>query len=760
MSTDASSAVEGDILASARDRVAVTPIPDWVQPCGYARDFKPKSTGPVTHFLLDRQVHAERHATFFRTAVRLETMQAVQQHSQWRVEFSPDTDWVEVHSIKVLRSGSETEHAKLEKIQFLQREARLEGFVIDGGVTLLVLLEDVRSGDTLEWCYTIRGRSRLLPESCSEMFSIPDDVQLGKHHVFVRFAETRALKWKSSSPDFTPEERREGGEIFWTWLRENVRSDEREAGTPIWYVAYPWIQISDCADWQTVAVASHNAWKRDGATDGLEASIREIEDTETDAARKVQRAIQHVQDDYRYLSVNLEVGGQIPARCATVVQRRYGDCKDLAFLLSSLLQGMGIAARPVLVNAYLRKSIGNLLPSPNVFNHVIVEYELGGKKRWVDATCKAQGGDALNRSVPDFGLGLPITPDSTQLAKPPVAAIPSLYEIKEHFLVDTTGKSSSLAIVITTHGFEADILRLQFANEGVDAIAKRRLETCERRFPEVKRVENLQFRDDRENNEFVLSEVFEINGFLLVENPPAFCWIPIQNWALSGVLPVLSEAEPVRKMPLALPHPCKVVYKFEIESPGLDVTAIPPYKLRNEFFEVSLTGRALQKFTMASYTLTTFDDSVPAQKIAEYQKQIAKVLPAFALRLRLPTGYSSMRRRSDFGALPAPKRPIVRTGVSSSTRAPVPAAAPPPGEALIASQPLQQISVAPAAAENVAPEAVRPKRDKLTRKRFASGDSGRGLQKVELVVLILFALLVLAFGALMFFAVSYSLRHG
>jgi len=38
------------------------------------------------------------------------------------------------------------------------------------------------------------------------------------------------------------------------------------------------------------------------------------------------------------LSVNLELGGQIPAPTETVIRRRYGDCKDLAFLLVRLLR--------------------------------------------------------------------------------------------------------------------------------------------------------------------------------------------------------------------------------------------------------------------------------------------------------------------------------------------------------------------------------------------------------------------------------------
>src|SRR4029079_8000675 len=106
----------------------------------------------------------------------------------------------------------------------------------------------------------------------------------------------------------------------------------------------------------------------------------------------VNRAIEMVQDEFRYLSVNLELGGQIPAPAETVIRRRYGDCKDLAFLLVRLLRALDVSARPVLVHVQWRKSIAGMLPSSNLFNHVVVEFEVENEKRWVDCTMKCQGG--------------------------------------------------------------------------------------------------------------------------------------------------------------------------------------------------------------------------------------------------------------------------------------------------------------------------------------------------------------------------------
>src|SRR5262249_22206967 len=148
---------------------------------------------------------------------------------------------------------------------------------------------------------------------------------------------TRPLKWKSSGVEFTPAEQRENGMVCWTWAREDFACPEREPGTPVWYVAQPWIQVSDWPDWQTVATAFCNAWKEQ-AEESLAAEVQKIAAREADTARQVECALRLVQDEFRYLSVNLELGGQVPARPDIVIRRRYGDCKDLAFLLVQLLR--------------------------------------------------------------------------------------------------------------------------------------------------------------------------------------------------------------------------------------------------------------------------------------------------------------------------------------------------------------------------------------------------------------------------------------
>ena len=90
----------------------------------------------------------------------------------------------------------------------------------------------------------------------------------------------------------------------------------------------------------------------------LDELIKEIEKAGPDLSTRIGKAIELIQDDYRYLSVNLEFGGQIPTPPEIIARRRYGDCKDLSFLLvNNLLEtNLGVSSRPVLQVLHRQKN--------------------------------------------------------------------------------------------------------------------------------------------------------------------------------------------------------------------------------------------------------------------------------------------------------------------------------------------------------------------------------------------------------------------
>ena len=64
-------------------------------------------------------------------------------------------------------------------------------------------------------------------------------------------------------------------------------------------------------------------------------------------------------------------GGYKPHSAAQVFQKRYGDCKDKANLLRSMLKTVGITAYPVAIYSGDRNYVNDSWPSPHQFNHAI-----------------------------------------------------------------------------------------------------------------------------------------------------------------------------------------------------------------------------------------------------------------------------------------------------------------------------------------------------------------------------------------------------
>lgn len=596
--------------------------------------------------------------------MRLETMQAVQHASQWRLEFEPATQFVTIHSIKIRRENVEVEHAGLDKIRILQRESGLEGFIIDGAVTLLLVLEDVRPGDILEWSYTIENQPRLLPEHCTAFFTLPIGSPVGKFHFSLQFHESRQMKWKSASPDRKPAENTENQSTTWVWQGENLETPEPEDNTPEWHLPNFWIQISNCPDWSTIATAFCNAWKEEPENPRLSEIIQQIKQEETDLLRQIEKAIRLVQDEHRYLSVNLELGGQVPTAPETVLRRRYGDCKDLSFLLTHLLKRLGIPARPILVNTRLRKSIASLLPMV-LFDHAVVEYQVQGETRWVDATLKKQGGGPLNRIIFDFALGLPVdTAASGLIAPPPASVQASLYEVKETILVDTTGKDSLLSVVTIAHGRHADLLRHDFETQDIKVLEEKRLQACANRFFRAGRIGSLKYRDDRDAGEFVVAEVFAINGFLTEGPRPETCIFHLRPSYAADFLG-RPEIKPgtKRQTPFALPHPYKIVHTLEVQSPGLHPEILPAHRVQSRFVYFSRAHKGLGTYCLLTFSFNTLVDSVPADQVADYRKTVEEIWAVSSGRIHLMIGYAHPKKRRDFGELPLPSRkPATRTG--------------------------------------------------------------------------------------------------
>lgn len=107
-------------------------------------------------------------------------------------------------------------------------------------------------------------------------------------------------------------------------------------------------------------------------TSAVRDKARELTAGKTSPREKAEALVAFARRQVRYVAVEVGIGGYRPSAPQEVLERRWGDCKDKAFLLVDLLREVGIQAWPVLIQGGEADRVDREFPSPNQFNHAIV----------------------------------------------------------------------------------------------------------------------------------------------------------------------------------------------------------------------------------------------------------------------------------------------------------------------------------------------------------------------------------------------------
>ena len=107
--------------------------------------------------------------------------------------------------------------------------------------------------------------------------------------------------------------------------------------------------------------------------------------------------LQLVQRDVRYLGIEVGPGSHAPTAPDKVYQRRFGDCKDKATLIITMLSALEIPAFPVLIDAqtergfkqYLKRALAEGCSPITTATSLATSYVAGNKAARAEAEAKA-----------------------------------------------------------------------------------------------------------------------------------------------------------------------------------------------------------------------------------------------------------------------------------------------------------------------------------------------------------------------------------
>jgi len=115
---------------------------------------------------------------------------------------------------------------------------------------------------------------------------------------------------------------------------------------------------------------------RRDASPEIKQKVASLAPPATTQLAKMQSLAKFVQSDIRYVAIELGIGGWQPHPAPEIFTHRYGDCKDKATLLSSMLHEIGVESFFISINTVRGGAAPDRPPMIGWFNHEILAVQL------------------------------------------------------------------------------------------------------------------------------------------------------------------------------------------------------------------------------------------------------------------------------------------------------------------------------------------------------------------------------------------------
>ena len=266
-------------------------------------------------------------------------------------------------------------------------------------------------------------------------------------------------------PDLKPERKEENGRVRVAFDTGHLEPDDRD-DDDYW--------PSDAPEYRALVFSTESSWKPladeyakvvDRAIAGADVKpiVAKLIAGKVSREEKLTAILQYLGKEVRYTGVELGESAIIPHSPAETLKNKYGDCKDKATLLVTMLRAADIPANVALLNAGPGEDVERDYPGANQFDHAIV-YAPGSPNYWIDATDEFARLGQLPED--DEGrLALIVRPGSDSLAMIPVSSAEDnlLVEKREFYLAENG--PARIVEISEPHGSSESDYRSSYADK-------------------------------------------------------------------------------------------------------------------------------------------------------------------------------------------------------------------------------------------------------------------------------------------------------
>jgi transglutaminase-like putative cysteine protease len=404
----------GSALAE-NDKVAGGPMPRWVAPSELL-PVPANATGSAFVRRQDALIHLDDQGQEQYVGYRIKILQSsALEAGNVAILWNPAAGAPIVHAVKIYRGDEVVDVLKTSSFEVLRREDQLEASKIDGTLTAVLRVADLRVGDELEVDYTIRVTDPTLGNDDAGLLFLGPSPAAGRYRLELSWDQGRKPNLKMT-PDMVAVAQNGKQAVDFRFDNPSVLSPPKDAPP-----RFQWqrvVEYSSFADWTAVSRRLAPLFLKAAdlpAGSPLKQEASRIASANVSALGRASAALKLVQQDIRYVYVGLNRGNLTPFTADETWQRRYGDCKAKTALLLALLREMGIEAEPVLVNnGGTDDGLDERLPGPRLFDHVLVRAHIDGQWYWLDGTLPPVVAPSAGPTFP-YRWVLPLTMQGSSL---------------------------------------------------------------------------------------------------------------------------------------------------------------------------------------------------------------------------------------------------------------------------------------------------------------------------------------------------------
>ncbi len=600
----------------------------WVQPAPQSYADMAPATGAPGLLLHDRQIRItdEGDDRYEHTLLRLTSAQTGEHALAVSMTLDPRYQELVVHALRLIRHGAAPQEftgAQLgQRLRSQPAEAEPNTRELDPRLQISVQVPGAQAGDILECDYTVHSRTARFPGLFVGHYAAQWSGEAAhRERLRVSWLPERGLQFKiSNGAGVVPQVHTAPGELDIQWTNQVALLTDPD--TPRWFEPRGLVQLSDFADWTQVASLLAPQYR------GPEPPP--LQPAASAAPGMILNALRLVQDKVRPIN-GLGSGPYAPADPARVLQRGYGDSRDLARLLAVLLQRLGIDAQVALADSRRGAVLPSTLPSPFVLNAALVRVHAGSTEYWLNPAAPGPAA-ALDTTDPaDLRNALLIAAAAGRIVAlpqpPPQSRLRSVTQQFE--LRAGASQPAALRVITQYHGAWAQAVRTELGAQSPAQLALTQIQSVAQDYPQATATGAAQLQ--------VLPDgpVVQVTARFLIAHPLGDAGDPHFDFFAGSLADVVqARDETTRKFPLSRPWPLQLEQRIEASLPA--TFAVPEGKLliQTPAYRYQREVRFAHGTVQVTHRYVALSDHVEPADYPGFLQANAQVTAALGLRVR------------------------------------------------------------------------------------------------------------------------------